>query len=83
MERICFQRERILSFLEQFLMVWKITFYHISWPPLSVTIFIMHMRNCVMGAAPMVEKIEGPWRGNILVHINIIIMKKEKKITYL
>ena len=28
-------------------------FYHIRWPPLNVTIFIMHVRNCVMGATPM------------------------------
>ena len=28
-------------------------FYHIRWPPLNVTIFIMHMRNCIMGATPM------------------------------
>ena len=23
-------------------------FYHMRWPPLNVTIFIMHMRNCLM-----------------------------------
>ena len=34
-------------------MVWKNHFYHIKWPPLNVTIFIMHMRNCVIGATPM------------------------------
>ena len=27
------------------LMVWKITYIHIRWPPLNVTIFITHMRN--------------------------------------
>ena len=30
-------------------------FYHIMWPSLNVTIFIMHMRNCVMGATPMLK----------------------------
>ena len=28
-------------------------FYHIGWPPLNVTIFITHVRNCVMGATRM------------------------------
>ena len=28
-------------------------FYYIRWPPLDVTIFIMHMRNCIMGARSM------------------------------
>ena len=28
-------------------------FYYIGWLPLNVTIFITHMRNCVMGATPM------------------------------
>ena len=28
-------------------------FYHIRWPLLNVTIFIMHVHNCVMGATPM------------------------------
>ena len=28
-------------------------FYHIRSPPLNVTIFITHMRSCVMGASPM------------------------------
>ena len=27
--------------------------YHSWWPPLNITIFITHMRNCVMGATPM------------------------------
>ena len=27
--------------------------YHIRLPPLNVTIFISHLRNCVMGAKPM------------------------------
>ena len=27
--------------------------YHIRWPPLNVTIFITHVRNCVIGATPM------------------------------
>ena len=38
---------------EQFLMTWKNHFYHVRWPPLDVTIFITHVRNCVMGATPM------------------------------
>ena len=29
-------------------------FYHIRCPPLDVTIFITHVRNCVMGATPMI-----------------------------
>ena len=28
-------------------------FYHIRWPPFNVTIFITHVRNCVIGATPM------------------------------
>ena len=28
-------------------------FYQIRWPPLIVTIFIMHFCMCVMGATPM------------------------------
>ena len=28
-------------------------FYHIRWPPLNVTIFILHVRNCVMVATQM------------------------------
>ena len=28
-------------------------FYHIRCPPLNVTIFIMHVCNCVIGATPM------------------------------
>ena len=28
-------------------------FYHIRGPPLNVTIFITHVRNCVIGATPM------------------------------
>ena len=28
-------------------------FNHIRWPPLYVTIFIMHVRNWAMGATPM------------------------------
>ena len=28
-------------------------FYHVRWPPLNVTIFITHVRNCEMGATPM------------------------------
>ena len=31
----------------------EIHFCHIRCPPLNVTIFIMHVRNCVMGATPM------------------------------
>ena len=34
-------------------MVWKISFTTLI-PPLNASIFIMHMRNCVMGALPMV-----------------------------
>ena len=30
-------------------------FYHISWDPLHVTIFITHVRYCVMGATPMIN----------------------------
>ena len=29
--------------------------YHIRWTPLIVTIYITHVRNCVMGATPMVS----------------------------
>ena len=46
------------SFLyEQFLMVWKITFTTLGALPclLLHCIFIAHMRNCVMGATPMVH----------------------------
>ena len=32
-------------------------FYHIMCPPLNVTIFITHVRNCVMGATPMLRVI--------------------------
>ena len=32
-------------------------FYHIRRPPLNVTIFIMHVRKCVMGATPMADHI--------------------------
>ena len=28
-------------------------FHHVRWPPLNVTIFITHVRNCVMGSTPM------------------------------
>ena len=28
-------------------------FYHIRCPPLNVTIFITHVRNCAMGPTPM------------------------------
>ena len=31
----------------------EIYFYHIRWPPLNVTIFSAHVRNCVMGATQM------------------------------
>ena len=27
--------------------------YHIRYPPLNVTIFITHVRNCVQGATPL------------------------------
>ena len=33
--------------------VMKNHFYHIRWPPLNFTIFITHVRNCEMGATPM------------------------------
>ena len=39
--------------LEQFLMVWEITFTTLSDLPLNVTFFITHTRKCVMGATPM------------------------------
>ena len=29
--------------------------YHIRRPPLNVTIFITHVRNCVMGATPDID----------------------------
>ena len=32
-------------------------FYHIRLPPLNVTILIMHVRNCVMGATPMLDSL--------------------------
>ena len=32
--------------------------YHIRWPPLNVTIFIKHVRKCVMGATPMLDSTE-------------------------
>ena len=31
-------------------------FYHIRWPPLNVTICITHVRNCVMGATPVMNQ---------------------------
>ena len=31
--------------------------YHIRGPPLDVNIFITHVRNCVMGAAPMLVRL--------------------------
>ena len=41
------------SFLyEQFLIVWKLLLPHKVTPPLSFTIFIMHVRNCVIGVTP-------------------------------
>ena len=30
-------------------------FYHIRWSPLNDTIFITHVRNCVMGAATTIK----------------------------
>ena len=38
-------------------MVWKINFTTLSDPPLNVTIFIMHERNCVLRATPMTESL--------------------------
>ena len=39
--------------LEQFLIVWKITFTTLG--DLNVTIFITHVRNCLIVATPMAE----------------------------
>ena len=51
-ERIRSQRERILSVKSS--SVWfEKYFNHIRSPPLNVTIFITHVRNCVMGVTPM------------------------------
>ena len=36
-------------YYEQFLIVWKITFYHIKLPPLNVTIFSMYVHNLLNG----------------------------------
>ena len=43
-ERICSQREQILSFKSSSLKYGN-HFNHIKWPPLNVTIFITHVRN--------------------------------------
>ena len=51
-ERICTQRQRILSYrssslcYDKSLLSHQVTF-------LTITIFITHVRNCVMGATPM------------------------------
>ena len=39
-------------------MVWKITFYHIRWPPLNVAIFITHVRNMRYESYAIVESFE-------------------------
>ena len=31
-------------------------FYHIRWPPLNLTIFIIYVRNCVVGVTPMLTR---------------------------
>ena len=51
--RNCSQRDRILSFKSSSLYYGKLL-YHIMWPPLNVTIFNTHVRNCVKEATPMV-----------------------------
>ena len=37
-------------------------FYHIRWPPLNVTIFIMHVRTCIMGVTPMLLENNMCWK---------------------
>ena len=51
-ERICSQRERILSFRGVSFGM-ENNFYHIRWSPLNVTVSITQVRNCVMDATPM------------------------------
>ena len=60
------------SFLyEQFHVVWKY-FYHIRGPHLDVTIFISHVRNCVMGTTPMYTVVNPPLCGDNL-HIQVLL----------
>ena len=49
-------------------------FYHISWPPLIVTIFITHVLNCVMGAMPMqdVHTLMNLWKIKFVSHDQIV-----------
>ena len=51
-DRICSQREQILSFKSSSIWYGKSLLIR-KWPPLNVTIFITHMCNCVMTARPM------------------------------
>ena len=54
-ERICSQRERILSYNSSSLWYGKSLLPHLMRPPLNVTtcIFITHMGKCLMCATPM------------------------------
>ena len=61
-----FKWERI-----QFLIVWN-HFYHIRWPPLNVTIFITHARNCVMGAC----KLSRHWS---VMHYQVTLSSSSRK----
>ena len=55
--RICSLRERILSFKISSFLGMETQFHLIRWHPLSVQdfFFITHVRNCLMGATPMLE----------------------------
>ena len=44
--------------------------YHIRWPPLNVTIFIMHVCNCLMGARPL--KFPSMQRVNIYCYVEMV-----------
>ena len=54
-ERICSQRKEFAPRGSKFFPLWAVLysmenhFYHIKWPPLNVTIFIMHVRNLCNG----------------------------------
>ena len=52
-ERICSQRGSKFFALRAVPYGMENHFYHIRWPPLNVTIFITHVRNCVMGDTPL------------------------------
>ena len=45
--------------------------YQIRWPSLKVTIFIMHVRSCLMGAMPV--KFPSMQRVNIYRHVEMVI----------